>query len=373
MPTATLRMYLDNLPASEEQLAAFGSIRVDQGIGVATEAQIELPVGTDDGGVWQRLDDPEVQAFARIRVEVRVGEGDYVALVDGPVVSQRWALDATPEASVMTLVVHDDSVLLNRDEAVTLFEDLSPSDIAQQLFADAGLQPRVDSVPLAGAALRRFAVQRGTPMALLRRLARDHGMFVHVEPGSAAGQSVGVFERPLSASHLAETLPELVLLGPARNIGRFAAEFDALRPQAPQAASVQASDHRVLRSAAAQSAATALGAQPAHQTLTPAVTLLARTREEQSDLDAATGAGADLSAWAWTAQGEVQADAYAGVLRPYRRLQVRGVGGQLSGDYLISRVRHEITAGGYRQQFALTRNARSAGAGAARPSLAGVF
>jgi uncharacterized protein involved in type VI secretion and phage assembly len=373
MPTATLRMYLDNTPASQAQLAGLGTVRVDQGIGVATEAQIELPVGTDDGGVWQRLEDPDVQAFARIRVEVRVGEGDYVALVDGPVVGQRWQLDATPESSMLTLLVHDDSVLLNRDEAVALYEDQSPSDIAAQLFSEAGLQARVDAVPLASAAFRRYAVQRGTPMAMLRRLARDNGMFAYVEPGDAAGHSVGIFERPLSAPNLADALPELVLLGPSRNIGRFTAEFDAQRPQAPQTATVQASDRSVLQSAAATSAATTLGAQPAHQTLTPAVTLLSRTREEQSDLDAATGAGADLSAWAWTAQGEVQADGYAGVLRPYRKLQVRGVGGQLSGEYLISRVQHEITAGGYRQQFSLTRNARSAGAGAALPSLAGVF
>ena len=51
MPTTTLRMFLDNAPASPEQLAAFGTIRVDQGIGLATEAQVELPVGTDEGGV----------------------------------------------------------------------------------------------------------------------------------------------------------------------------------------------------------------------------------------------------------------------------------------------------------------------------------
>jgi hypothetical protein len=37
------------------------------------------------------------------------------------------------------------------------------------------------------------------------------------------------------------------------------------------------------------------------------------------------------------------------------------VGGYLSGDYLISRVTHVIEDEGYRQQFELRRNARSAG------------
>lgn len=359
MPTATMRLYLDNAPASEEQLAVFGTVRVDQGIGMATEAQLDVPLGTDDGGTWQTLEDAFAQPFARIRVEVKVGEGNFVALIDGPIVAQRFQLDATPESSQMTLVVHDDSVLLNRDEAVAVFEDLSPSDIAEQLFGDAGLEPRVETVAAAGSAFERFVVQRGTPMQTLRRLARDNGMFVYVEPGEAAGQSVGVFQKPLAAS---DDLPDLVLLGPSRNIGSFHAEFDALRPQAPRAANQLANDHSTVTAEATGSPGTPLGAVPAHEVVTPAATLLLDVREEQADVDAATAAAAELSSWAWTAQGEVVADSYAGILRPYRKVTVRGVGGHLSGDYLVSRVAHEFSDGGYRQQFSLTRNARSAGA-----------
>jgi uncharacterized protein involved in type VI secretion and phage assembly len=370
MPTATLRVFLDGTPASEEQLAVFGSIRVDQAIGMATEAELDVPVGTDDGGRWQWLEDRFAQAFARIRVEVRVGDGEFVALIDGPVVAQRFQLEATPEASRMTLVVHDDSVLLDRDETVALFENQSPSDIAQQLFQDTGLDPRVDAIALPGSVYRRYVVQRGTRMQTLRRLARQVGAFVYVEPGVQPGRSVGVFQRPQGAD---AGLPDLVLLGAERNIGRFAAEFDALRPQAPQAASVQASDHTVLRASQTTSSGAALGEQSAHQVVTPAATLLTGTREEQADLDGATTAAADLSSWAWTARGEVEADGYAGVLRPYRRVRVRGAGAQLSGDYLVSRVAHEIRDAGYRQQFSLARNARSAGGSSPGAALSGVF
>jgi phage protein D len=367
MPTAKLRMFLDNAPASEEQLAVFGAIRIEQGIGMATEAQVDVPAGTDEGGTWQYFEDAFVQPFARLRVEVAVDGADYVPLIDGPVVAQRFQLEATPEASRITLVVHDDSVLLNRDEAVVVFEDRSPSEIAEQIFAEAGFEPRVDAVPAAGSALTRYAVQRGTPMQMLRRLARDHGMFVYVEPGASAGTSVGVFQRPQAQD---DELPDLVLRGAERNIGRFAAEFDALRPQAPQAASVLAGDRSIVGAQSPTAPGTPLGAEAVHSVLTPAVTLLTRTREEQADIDAATAGAADLSSWAWTAQGEVHADGYAGVLRPHRKVTVRGVGGHLSGEYLISRVAHEIRDAGYSQQFSLTRNARGAGAAAA-PGLPG--
>jgi Phage tail baseplate hub (GPD) len=370
MPTAKMRLFLDNAPASEEQLAVFGAIRIDQGIGMATEAQIDVPAGTDDSGTWQYFEDAFVQPFARVRVEIAVAEGSFVPLIDGPVVAQRFQLEATPESSRITLVVHDDSVLLNRDETVVVFEDKSPSEIAEQIFADAGLDPRVDAVPAAGSALQRFAVQRGTAMQMLRRLARDNGMFVYVEPGESAGRSVGVFQRPLAQD---DELPDLVLRGDQRNIGSFAAEFDALRPQSPQASSVLAGDRSVVNSQSPTAPGTPLGPEAVHGVLTPAITLLARTREEQADIDAATAGAADLSSWAWTAQGEVHADGYTGVLRPYRKLTVRGVGGHLSGDYLISRVAHEIRNAGYSQQFSLTRNARGAGAAAAGGLPGGVF
>jgi len=367
MPTATLRLFLDNAPADEEQLAAFGTIRVDQAIGMASEAELDVPVGTNEQGAWEALEDDFAQAFARIRVEIKVGDGEWVALIDGPVVGQRFTLDATPETSLMTLVVHDDSVLLDRDEDVKSFEGQQVSDIASALYAEAGLTPQVDSLADAGSALSRFRVHRGTPMQLMRKLACEHGMFAYVEPGAAPGVSTGVFRRMQATD---DGLPELVLLGSARNIGRFSARFDALRPLAPQASSVVAADKQIVTAQAEQSLIDALGEQAAHTLVTPARTLLTDTREEQGDVDAAVQASADLSSWAYGAQGEVQADGYAGVLRPYRKLAVSGAGGHLSGDWLISRVSHEIRASGYRQQFFLTRNARSAGGGGAA---AGVF
>lgn len=370
MPTATLRLFLDDAPADEDRLAAFGAIRVDQAIGMAAEAELDLPVGTNEQGVWERLEDDFAQAFARIRIEIKVGDGEWVALIDGPVVGQRFTLDASPETSLMTLVVHDDSVLLDRDEDVKSFEDQAVSDIASALYAEAGLTPQVDTLADAGSALSRFRVHRGTPMQLLRKLAREHGMFAYVEPGPTPGVSVGVFQRMQAAD---DSLPALVLLGDARNIGRFSAHFDALRPLAPQAFSVLAADKQVVTAQAEQSTAAALGDEAVHTLLTPARTMLRSTREEQGDIDMAVQAGADLSSWAYGAQGEVQADSYAGVLRPYRKLSISGAGGQLSGDYLISRVRHEIRDSGYRQEFSLTRNARSAGSGATGGLDGGVF
>ena len=143
MAKAEYRVYFDNTPATADQLARFAEIRVDQGIGMAAEAELDLPIGTDDAGLWSGIEEDFAQAFARIRVEVKVADADFVPLIDGPVVGNRYEMKATPDQSRMTLVVHDDSVLLNRDEKVVLFEDMAPQDIVSSVYEEAGLTPDV--------------------------------------------------------------------------------------------------------------------------------------------------------------------------------------------------------------------------------------
>jgi len=361
MPSAEFRLYFDNAPASEEQLGAFAAIRIEQAIGMAAAAELEVSLATDDAGEWIGFDDAYAQPFTRVRVEIKVGEGAFVPLIEGPVVGQRFELDAKPDASRLVIVAHDDSVLLDREEKVVVFENQPPARIVSKLLEEPGLSSRVsERLPDAGAALERYIVQRGTNMQLLRVLARRFGMFVYVEPGKQPGRSVGVFEVPSAHD---ESLPDLILLGEERNIGSFSAEFDALRPLAPKAASVKAIDKQSVSAAASAANLAPLGEESVHALVSAPTTLLAHTREEQSDLDAATLAVANLSPWAYSASGEVDNDLYPAVLRPYRKLRVRGVGPQLSGDYLVTRVSHHIDYSGYRQQFSLSRNARSAAAG----------
>lgn len=361
MPTVQYRLYFDNTPAEQERIDAFGEIRVDQAIGVAAEAELQLAVGTDDNGVWSGEEDDFVQPFKRVRIEVKVGDADFVPLIDGPIVANRFELKAQPGQSSLPLIVHDDSVLLNRDEKVAIFEDKEAHEIAEELIAEYGLSAEVDTVPSNGSTLTRYVVQRATNMQLLRDLARRHGMFAYVKPGATAGASIGVFARP---SLDPGDLPELLLLGPDSNVASFSAEFDALRPLTAKAASISFPSNETITAQAQSAAIAALGDTAVHDALTQTGSaLLVRTRDEQADIEAAAQAAVDLSTWAYSARGEVDVDRYAGVLTPYQVVSVAGVGGYLSGSYLVSRVTHRLSDAGYKQQFALVRNARSAGQG----------
>jgi phage protein D len=370
MPAAEYRVFLDNQSADESRLAGFSQVRVDQAIGMATEAELHMDICLDDKGNWSGIEEAFAQPFKRVRVEVKLGEEAFVPLVDGPIVAQRFELSALPDASKLILVVHDDSVLLNQVEEVAVFDGETADGIATQLFRDHQLDTEVDSVAPSGGTLSRFVVQRGTAMQLLRELARRHGMFVYVKPGPNPGKSVGVFVKPdLTDSGL----PELLIAGKERNVDRFDIQLDALRPVSARAQSIDIAAVQSLSSEAHASTLTALGDKPVHEVVTPGHVLLARTREDSSDLDDATNAAVDHSSWAFTASGEVVVGSYAGVLTPHRVVKVAGPGGYLGGAYLISQVTHVLTDGGYRQQFVLRRNARSDEGADGGPIPGGVF
>lgn len=351
------RMFLNNEPAESDRLDLFSTLRIDQAIGMVTEAELRLQIGTDDSGAWFNMEDDWLQPFERIRVEVKIGDGEWVALIDGPVVGQRFELSSVPNESYLTLLVHDDSTLMNREESVELFEDMSASDIATQLISTAGLTPEVDSVAAAGATLERVVVQRGTPMQLLKELARRHGMFTYVKPGDSPGASIGVFE---SLDLIATGYTELLLLGAERNLNRFAVDYDATRPFVARSGSIDAASVSPLEAEATASSLAPLGDSPAHDLVDPGVAILARHREEINDQTAATTAVVDHSSWVYNAEAEL-AENYPDVLEPYEVVTVAGAGGYLSGDYLISRVTHVINDESYRQTVGLRRNARSSG------------
>lgn len=371
MPLSQFRVYLNNTPAAPQRLGQFTEIRIEQGIGMAAEAQIQMAIGADENGQWIELDEDFIAANQRVRVEVKVGEGEFTPLIEGSIVGQRFTFSAKPNESQLILIVQDDSVLLNRDEGVELFEEMAPHDIAQQLFQASGLSAEVDNTNSPAGGLERTIIRRGTAMQLLRELARRHGMFVYVRPGESPGNSVGVFARPdLSPG----SLPELLMMGDQRNVHRFEVQFDALRPLSARVLSLDIKDQNTLSGESQNSSLNSLGDETVHSLTTPGQILLARTREDQMDLDAAAGAAVDFSCWAYAANAEVVADMYDGVLQPYQMIRVRGIG-SLAGDYLISRVSHVLRDETYKQTFTLRRNARSSSGGASGVSsaAAGIF
>jgi hypothetical protein len=370
MAIANLQMYLDKTLATTKQLDLFREIRVDLAEGMVGEAELEIELNLDDQGAWSTIEEEFSQAFQRIRIEARIGEGAFTPLIDGSIVSQRFELAASPGKSVLTLVVHDDSILLNRAEDVAIFEDQTPDQIAETLITGSGLTAEVEGVPAAGSSYLRYVVQRGTTMQFLRDLARQHARHVYVKPGATPGRSIGVFAKH---SMVPGNADELLLIGENRNIHNFSVHLDALQPTTARAADVRLSDNEILTSESDSPSLDPLGSDGLHDALqSRASRLLSGAREEQNDLDAATTATVDQSSFAYIATTEVDSNNYHSVLSPYQVIRVAGPGGYLGGNYFISSVKHVINFCAYKQSLTLKRNARSGGSSSSS-SPRGVF
>src|SRR5947207_894260 len=164
MAAVEFKMFLDGVSATVEQLDKIDEIVVDQAIDRAWEARLKIPVCVNNDGKWEGEEEAWMKAFTRIRVEVNPGDGKFVPLIDGPVVGFDSARSAYPGKSIVTVVVHDDSALLNREAKVEVKQGEKDSDLARQIFVDAALggAPDIEDTPTQPDPTTAASVRRGT-------------------------------------------------------------------------------------------------------------------------------------------------------------------------------------------------------------------
>ena len=364
MPDIAYRMFFNDECATREELDRVEEIVVEQEVDMAWEARITLPIGADEQGIWDIEDDPLVAPFARIRVEIKVGDRPWVALIDGPIVAQDSRMSPQPGESTIIAVVNDDSALLNQQEVTVLFEEKSDKAIAEELFATEGehiASTEVDETPPPPNDGSASAVQRGTAMHLLRTLARRQGMHAYVLPGEEPGQSVGCLK---TFGRTSGDLPPMILLGADRNLEAFDVTNLGQRPTIVHASTLRLSDKEVLSATSSFGDVELLGAEEAFEQEPTAERILGPDSDASRDPERVVAAVAQRSSYAFEARGNVLAETYEAALLPYQVVTVTGVNGRQSGDYEIHQVTHTLTRSTYSQSFLFRRNARSGGSGA---------
>jgi hypothetical protein len=370
MATIEYRLFFNNNPASREQLDRVEEITVEQEVGLAWEGCLQIPAVLDAKGNWLKETEAFMSSFSRARVEIRVG-GDFVPLIDGPVVGFDSPRYAEPGQSRITMLVRDDSVELNREEVLAIFENLRDDEIAAQIFEQFAqiAATDIESTPAASVSPPPAVVQRGTAMQFLRFLAKRQGMHAYVLPGSSPGQSLGCFKAfPIRPGGL----PPLILLGADRNLADFDTRNDALRPSRVRAATLNLSDKTVTSKASRFSEVELMGDQTTFaKEGDTGRQLLSPYRTAEADLDQIVFGEAADSTYALEATGTVLGFRYRGVLGPYQVVTVKGGKSSLSGDYLISKVTHTLTRSYYSQTFSARRNAQSESSPGSLADLAG--
>jgi hypothetical protein len=354
MGEVSYRVYFGERPAEKEELDRIEEIVVEQEMDMAWEARIRLFQCLDEGGRWHHRGDDLARPFSRVRIELKSGDAGFVPLIDGPVASYDTAMDSQPGRSSVTVVVRDDSVLLNREEGTEVFENRKDEDVARAVFGRFA-QIGTVRVETTGAA-QRVAVRRGTPMQFLRELARAHEFHAYVLPGEVRGQSVGCFLPDPAAPG---TLPPLVLMGADRNLADTQVSEDSEGPQRTQARTLTLTDQRIVSTEAHTQDLALMRPLPPVAEDQSALRQLPPQANDREDPEQRARAETRRASYAFRISGRVVPGCYDAVLAPYQKVRVQAANTPYSGDYLLTKVTHRITPSIYTQQFEAKGDSRS--------------
>ncbi|HEY8613422.1 MAG TPA: hypothetical protein VIL69_19335 [Roseomonas sp.] len=356
------RIFFGTRGATREELDRVEEITVEQEADMAWEARLKLALCVDEKGRWQHTARTFALPFSRVRVELRQGTGTWVPLIDGPVAGLDSALDSQPGRSTVTLVVRDDSVLLNRNEKVEIFQDRLDSDVAREVFGElpGGASPRTRPTT----SPQRTTTRRGTAIVFLRELARANGYRAYVLPGDEPGKSIGCF---LPDPRSPGTLPPLVLLGSERNLADVEVRENNEGPERTQGRTLRIADQGIVSVETTQQDVGLMRPLPPVSNDQTALRLLPPTENAQEDPAAPSAARTLSAAYAYKVTGRVVPGCYAGVLAPYQLVLVRVGDLHLSGNWLLTKVRHRISPDLYAQEFEALCDGQEDPAAAATP------
>jgi phage protein D len=359
MPAVTYTLSIDGAPASAELLQAIQQIEVEDHADMADMLRLRVVIGVKDGCAgWSFVDDGVFGRLARLRLQVAVGSGRAETLINAFVVETNASFANQPGASILNVVASDPTVLMSLQERTKPWPNTADSDVAKTVFSSPPykFRPVVDATKWKRQENEETLIQRGTDIQLLQMLARRNGFECYVETNGLTGEIEGHFHAPRLGQPPQGVLS--VNMRDATNVNSFNARFDMMRPTGVQATGLDVQSRSDQEAQVGGSARSSLGRSSAlepqrRRLVLPSQTGLARTGELRTFAQALV----DESAFAITAEGELNTVAYGGVLRAKRPVLVRGAGDQFSGTYYVERVHHILTADSYKQSFTLRRNA----------------
>ena len=328
MPAISYTLLIDGAPANSDLLAAIQQIEVEEHADLAAMLRLRLAVGVDEAGSsWEVVDDDDFPRLARLSLLVTVGSGTPEPLVEAYVIETRLSASNQPGESTFEVVAMDGTVLMNLEEKVRAWPNMADSDIATTLFGEHGFTPQVEGTQPARQELDLTVIQRGTDIQFLRHLAQRNGYECYVELNQLTTLAEGHFHPPRLDATPQGTLT--VNMGSATNVDRFNVRLDAIKPTAADAADIEVGSQSDQSASISSASLTELGStsllggsQQRRVLVSP------RGLAETGELQTYAQAVVDRSAWAITAEGDLDATAYGSVLRARRPVLVRGVGQQ---------------------------------------------
>lgn len=357
MPAISYTLTLDGNPLDGAVIGKLRKVECEEHADLADLLRLTFTLTQrENNSGWAMLDDNVFPRLAKLKFSINVGSNNSQPIMEGYVVEVAAEYGNDPANNTLSVVAFDSSVLMNLEEKARAWAGMADADIATTIFGEYGFGTDVDSTQPTRAENVQTVIQRGSDIQFLRTLARRNGYECYVDLDAANGQPVGHFHLPKYAATPQGTLS--IGMGRDSTIETLRIRYDLLRPAVTKIGNLDlySSDEQTaeITSVASQ----ALGSTSTLSDDRPRKVLVNPLElTEAGELQTYAQAVTDRAALAIRAEGELNAQAYEGILRAKRPVLVRGVGREFSGTYYVERVLHSFEGGSYKQSFTLRRNA----------------
>ena len=322
-------------------------IEVMESLGEATRFRYRVPVRIADGDL-PALSAAAADPGATVTV---VASGDLLVL--GPVTGQRVHLSGEGETSWLDVMGGDRTLEMGQEAKITSWSAMRASDAVTAILAGYGFVPEVTSTGTVFSPAGHDLVQRGTDLAFVRRLARQHGYLLWLS-ATPIGLEIAHFGPP-PVSGSGDVTLALHLDGAALDELDLAWASD--RPTSATASGVDTGTLETVDASVSESplpamAATGLAAANggAWSTLTVA---------PGDDAATLTGPGQDVLTEAdlfVRARAATSFPRVGRVIHAHTLVDLDGLGSRHSGTWLVASVRHLVDAVSHRMECTFVRN-----------------
>jgi hypothetical protein len=365
---AEYRILLGDECVSDRDFDAIRDITIEQTVDMIWEARIRMSIGSDEKGIWNIHDKDFAKLHSRARIEIK-RDNSFVCLIDGPIVTIQVDMVSEPGQSSITLVIYDDSVLLDNDEDIFLYENKRGVEIAEEIYGDARTTGILDSFEIIDEVTPtkpKTITFRGTRMGLLRHLARENLVHAYVLPGNLGKKSMGFFNAHPKDP---QVFTDFFLVGENRNIERLNIMANALQPTKVKVSSLDVKSKKISPGTYLDNEQfSLLGDLPVIHSnefgsvnmINPSSQLFHPNTSFSSDIEQVIKDQVNKSWYAVEATGQLLVTSnYGDILSPYGFVTVNGLNPIYCGKYFITKVTHTITPMNYTQSFTMIRNAFS--------------
>jgi phage protein D len=360
------QVLFNGTPADEAFYDIVSMLEIEENADLPDAISLQLPVAAQNGELsW--VGDARIAPYSNIAVVITPPDGGRPQCIfDGYVLTQKVRVPTGTTGATVEVWGQDATVLMGLTETVKEWSGVSDVDVAAAIFATYGATPASENSKETAPSHTEDShtlMQRGSDIDFLRRLARRTGRWCRVFCQEKPGVRTGYFASPDVSAQASVTITVNTADGAAAQVLEFS--WDVARPTKVTARQVDlnSGDKDGVSADASDSGLSPLDSTKLASFAGKDRTVILTAAADSPVLPPRAAGLLREAGWFAKCEGSTDLAVLKQVLRVGSVVSVAGCGSQLSGSYLVWRVRHSITTRSHKMAFVLTRNAVGASSG----------